>query len=180
MCRRARTSTGTFPVLVEDVVMMGRYGHMNFLRMPVARRPHKVDEALERVGMTRLRTPPDRRTQRRPEEARLPGARAGAGGPHHPARRAVHRRRRQDRGGDHRPAARTARGRAPDAGLDAQSRQRAGFLRPGRADQPHRAGGRPDRRGVHPGQSGARLRRRAAPFQPGRRGAARRRRTHGA
>jgi manganese/iron transport system ATP-binding protein len=23
-----------FPVLVEDVVMMGRYGHMNWLRMP--------------------------------------------------------------------------------------------------------------------------------------------------
>jgi manganese/iron transport system ATP-binding protein len=25
-----------FPVLVEDVVMMGRYGHMNFLRIPSA------------------------------------------------------------------------------------------------------------------------------------------------
>jgi manganese/iron transport system ATP-binding protein len=25
-----------FPVLVEDVVMMGRYGHMNWLRMPAA------------------------------------------------------------------------------------------------------------------------------------------------
>jgi phosphopantetheinyl transferase (holo-ACP synthase) len=25
-----------FPVLVEDVVMMGRYGHMNWLRMPSA------------------------------------------------------------------------------------------------------------------------------------------------
>ncbi len=40
-----------FPVLVEDVVMMGRYGHMNFLRMP---RPHDraaVDDALKRVGM---------------------------------------------------------------------------------------------------------------------------------
>ena len=30
-----------FPVLVEDVVMMGRYGHMNFLRIrraPIATR----------------------------------------------------------------------------------------------------------------------------------------------
>ncbi len=44
-----------FPVLVEDVVMMGRYGHMNFLRMtrPVDR--EAVDAALERVGMSDYR-----------------------------------------------------------------------------------------------------------------------------
>jgi manganese/iron transport system ATP-binding protein len=41
-----------FPVLVEDVVMMGRYGHMNFLRIPAARDREKVAQALERVGMT--------------------------------------------------------------------------------------------------------------------------------
>ncbi|MEP0521559.1 MAG: manganese/iron ABC transporter ATP-binding protein [Hyphomicrobiales bacterium] len=40
-----------FPVLVEDVVMMGRYGHMNFLRMARARDRQKVTEALVRVGM---------------------------------------------------------------------------------------------------------------------------------
>jgi manganese/iron transport system ATP-binding protein len=45
-----------FPVLVEDVVMMGRYGHMNFLRMPRAADRAKVDEALARVGMTAFRT----------------------------------------------------------------------------------------------------------------------------
>jgi manganese/iron transport system ATP-binding protein len=45
-----------FPVLVEDVVMMGRYGHMNFLRMPSRADRYKVDEALERVGMTAYRT----------------------------------------------------------------------------------------------------------------------------
>jgi manganese/iron transport system ATP-binding protein len=44
-----------FPVLVEDVVMMGRYGHMNFLRIPSANDKRKVDEALERVGMTAYR-----------------------------------------------------------------------------------------------------------------------------
>jgi manganese/iron transport system ATP-binding protein len=44
-----------FPVLVEDVVMMGRYGHMNFLRVPTREDRHKVDEALERVGMTAYR-----------------------------------------------------------------------------------------------------------------------------
>jgi manganese/iron transport system ATP-binding protein len=44
-----------FPILVEDVVMMGRYGHMNFLRMPSRADRRKVDEALERVGMADYR-----------------------------------------------------------------------------------------------------------------------------
>ncbi len=44
-----------FPVLVEDVVMMGRYGHMNFLRIPGARDRALVDQALERVNMTAFR-----------------------------------------------------------------------------------------------------------------------------
>ncbi len=44
-----------FPVLVEDVVMMGRYGHMGFLRIPSADDRRKVDQALERVGMTSFR-----------------------------------------------------------------------------------------------------------------------------
>jgi manganese/iron transport system ATP-binding protein len=44
-----------FPVLVETVVMMGRYGHMNFLRMPSRADRYKVDEALERVGMSAFR-----------------------------------------------------------------------------------------------------------------------------
>jgi len=41
-----------FPVLVEDVVMMGRYGHMNFLRLPKAADREAVASALARVGMT--------------------------------------------------------------------------------------------------------------------------------
>lgn len=44
-----------FPVLVEDVVMMGRYGHMGFLRRPSAKDKQKVDDALERVNMTEFR-----------------------------------------------------------------------------------------------------------------------------
>jgi len=44
-----------FPVLVEDVVMMGRYGHMNFLRIPGSADRAAVDRALERVGMAALR-----------------------------------------------------------------------------------------------------------------------------
>ncbi len=40
-----------FPVLVEDVVMMGRYGHMNFLRIPSRRDHDMVTEALKRVNM---------------------------------------------------------------------------------------------------------------------------------
>jgi manganese/iron transport system ATP-binding protein len=44
-----------FPVLVETVVMMGRYGHMNFLRRPSRTDRLKVDEALERVGLSAYR-----------------------------------------------------------------------------------------------------------------------------
>ncbi|MGI9480556.1 MAG: manganese/iron ABC transporter ATP-binding protein [Hyphomicrobiaceae bacterium] len=40
-----------FPVLVEDVVMMGRYGHMGFLRRPSRADHAAVDEALRRVNM---------------------------------------------------------------------------------------------------------------------------------
>ena len=45
-----------FPVLVEDVVMMGRYGHMGFLRRPKVADHAAVEEALERVGMSEFRT----------------------------------------------------------------------------------------------------------------------------
>lgn len=41
-----------FPVLVEDVVMMGRFGHMNFLRMPRPVDRGRVASALARVDMT--------------------------------------------------------------------------------------------------------------------------------
>ncbi|MDI6027382.1 manganese/iron ABC transporter ATP-binding protein [Corticibacterium sp. UT-5YL-CI-8] len=44
-----------FPVLVEDVVMMGRYGHMNFMRIARAEDKRAVDAALERVGMSDYR-----------------------------------------------------------------------------------------------------------------------------
>ena len=45
----------TFPVLVEDVVMMGRYGHMNWLRIPTKHDHEMVDEALSRVNMSAYR-----------------------------------------------------------------------------------------------------------------------------
>ncbi|MBW4598679.1 MAG: metal ABC transporter ATP-binding protein [Calothrix sp. FI2-JRJ7] len=44
-----------FPVSVEDVVMMGRYGHMNWLRIPTAEDHRIVQQTLERVGMYSLR-----------------------------------------------------------------------------------------------------------------------------
>ncbi|BET97077.1 manganese/iron ABC transporter ATP-binding protein [Xenorhabdus taiwanensis] len=44
-----------FPVLVSDVVMMGRYGKMGFLRRPGKRDHAIVNQALERVGLTELR-----------------------------------------------------------------------------------------------------------------------------
>jgi manganese/iron transport system ATP-binding protein len=45
-----------FPVLVEDVVMMGRYGHMGFLRYPKKSDHDAVNEALCRVSMQDFRT----------------------------------------------------------------------------------------------------------------------------
>ena len=45
----------SFPVLVEDVVMMGRYGHMGFFRRPKAADHAAVTEALGRVNMTEFR-----------------------------------------------------------------------------------------------------------------------------
>lgn len=44
-----------FPVLVEDVVMMGRYGHMGWLRRPAKRDHEAVAEALDRVNMADYR-----------------------------------------------------------------------------------------------------------------------------
>jgi manganese/iron transport system ATP-binding protein len=45
----------SFPVLVQDVVMMGRYGHMGLLRRPRAADHAAVLQALERVGMQDFR-----------------------------------------------------------------------------------------------------------------------------
>jgi manganese/iron transport system ATP-binding protein len=45
----------TFPVSVWDVVMMGRYGHMNFLRIANAEDKRMVHESLARVGMTEFK-----------------------------------------------------------------------------------------------------------------------------
>lgn len=45
----------SFPVLVEDVVMMGRYGRMNFMRIASAADKKAVRDALDRVGMSDFR-----------------------------------------------------------------------------------------------------------------------------
>ena len=45
----------TFPVNVWDVVMMGRYGYMNFLRIPRAEDRRVVEESLAHVGMIDFR-----------------------------------------------------------------------------------------------------------------------------
>ena len=41
-----------FPISVFDVVMMGRYGHMNMFRIPSRKDRRLVIESLERVGMS--------------------------------------------------------------------------------------------------------------------------------
>lgn len=43
-----------FPVSVYDVVMQGRYGYLNFLRIPRAGDKQKVQEAMQRVGIAHL------------------------------------------------------------------------------------------------------------------------------
>ena len=45
----------SFPVLVEGVVMMGRYGHMEFLRRPSQLDHDVVTSSLERVNMIEFR-----------------------------------------------------------------------------------------------------------------------------
>ena len=44
-----------FPVSVREVVMMGRYGHMNFLRKPSKEDEDVAAECLERVHMTQFK-----------------------------------------------------------------------------------------------------------------------------
>ena len=44
-----------FPVSVADVVMMGRYGYMNMLRIPSREDRRQVADSLERVGMSDFR-----------------------------------------------------------------------------------------------------------------------------
>ncbi|ACQ68688.1 iron ABC transporter permease [Candidatus Williamhamiltonella defendens] len=45
-----------FPVLVKDVVMMGRYGKMNFFRIPSQKDKNIVNQAIERMGLSELAT----------------------------------------------------------------------------------------------------------------------------
>jgi manganese/iron transport system ATP-binding protein len=45
----------SFPVSVWDVVLMGRYGHMNFLRLPRPRDKRIAEESLRRVQMWEFR-----------------------------------------------------------------------------------------------------------------------------
>ena len=45
----------SFPVLVQDVVMMGRYGHMGFFRKTRQQDILEVEHALNRVGMTKFK-----------------------------------------------------------------------------------------------------------------------------
>lgn len=43
-----------FPILVKDVVMLGRYGYMNFMRRPRASDEEKVWAAMQRLGIAAL------------------------------------------------------------------------------------------------------------------------------
>ncbi len=66
-----------FPTSVLDVVMMGRYGHLGWVRRPGREDERLAREALEKVGMARFA---DRQSAfGRTAAARLSGARPGTG-----------------------------------------------------------------------------------------------------
>ena len=98
----------SFPVLVEDVVMMGRYGHMGFLRRPKERDRQIVTDALKRVDMLELRHRQIGELSGG-QKKRVSGEGDCPAGRGDPARRAVYRRGRQNRSQDHQPAAGVAR-----------------------------------------------------------------------
>ena len=52
---QAEEGDWSFPVLVQDVVMMGRYGHMGFFRKTRQQDILEVEHALNRVGMTNFK-----------------------------------------------------------------------------------------------------------------------------
>ena len=52
---QAEEADWSFPVSVWDVVLMGRYGYMNFMRTPRAEDRRIAEESLRRVGMLEFR-----------------------------------------------------------------------------------------------------------------------------
>ncbi len=160
----------TFPVLVEDVVMMGRYGHMGWLRRAKVHDREVVDAALARVGMSDYRhrqigelsggqkngcslpVPSLSRARSFCWMSRLPALTS------RPKPRSS-------------PAARAARRWLYPAGFDPQSRFGQRVLRLHGDGQRHRVGQRTDGNNLYRCQPRTRFQRRAAP-----RGAQRRRR----
>ena len=154
-----------FPVLVQDVVMMGRYGHMGFFRRPRPADREAVDQALQRVQMDELRH-------------RQIGELSGGQKKRVFLARALAQQAKvilldepftgvdvktEDAIIELQGAARR---RLRDSRLHPQPGQRARVLRPHGAGEEHGAHLRPHRAGLYPPQSGAGLWRRAAPLRP--------------
>ena len=112
----------SFPVLVEDVVMMGRYGHMGMLRIAKKRDRQIVTDALERVDMVNFRH-------------RQIGELSGGQKKRVFLARAIAQQ----------PVEGVTRGRQNDACLNTQSRIRHDILRLYGHGQRHRPGKRADR-----------------------------------
>jgi hypothetical protein len=75
----------SFPVLVEDVVMMGRYGHMGWLRRAKAARSGSGRCRAGPRRDERVSPPANRRALRRAEKARVPCPRYRSAGQGHSA-----------------------------------------------------------------------------------------------
>ena len=151
----------TFPLLVGDVVMMGRYGRMGFLRRLRSAGHAAVTQARARTGTDALR---HRQIGELSGGQRKRVFLARALAQEAPVILLDEPSTGVDVQTEEQIIAllRELRAAGGDAGLDAQSRLGAGILRPGGAGQGHGAGRGPDGRDLHPRQSGARLRRRAA------------------
>ena len=89
-----------FPVNVHEVVMMGRYGAMNLLRIPRPADRDAVREALERVELWPLRHRQIGALSGGPAQAGLPGPGPGPGRLGDAARRTLQRRRHPHREAD--------------------------------------------------------------------------------
>ena len=89
-----------FPVSVLDVVLMGTYGRLGWIRRPGRAERDWARQCLDKVGLAQLRAAADRPAFRRPAAARVPGPGAGPAGRHLFHGRADRRRRCGDRADD--------------------------------------------------------------------------------
>src|SRR5215213_2242945 len=156
-----------FPTSALDVVTMGLYGRIGWLR-PATEAPSRDSPLLSgEGGHAGVRRPPDQPALGRPATARVPRPRPGPGRPPLSHGRALRRRRRHHRARDPRFAPGAAGHRPHGRGRASRPANRGRVLRPRRPPQ-HAARGRgPGVHHVHRREPAAHLRRPADRADPG-------------